>query len=86
MSLICKFYHINYLNKCEDIDNKCMYIYKSRILKYFLILYLLHNMPFLKKQVFVLFHSVDLFTEYRIWFFEENWILKVKAVHENIDK
>ena len=43
---------------------------------------LLIHMPFPKYQLFVQFHSVDLCTEYRVFSFEENWILKVKAVPE----
>ena len=34
-------------------------------------------MPFQKKQLLVLFCSVDLCTEYCVLFFVENWILKV---------
>ena len=37
-------------------------------------------MPFPKKQLFIQSHSVDLCTENRALFFEENWNLKVKAV------
>ena len=35
---------------------------------------------FPKNQLFVQFRSVDLCTKYCDRFFEENWILKVKAV------
>ena len=34
-----------------------------------------------KKQLFVQFHSVDLWTEYHVIFFEENGILKLKALY-----
>ena len=38
------------------------------------------NMPFTKKNLFEQSQSVDLCTENRVLFFEENWNLKVKAV------
>ena len=38
-------------------------------------------MPFPKKKLFVQSHSVDLCTENRVLFFEENWNFKVKAVY-----
>ena len=39
-------------------------------------------MPILKKkQLFVESHSVDLCTEKRVLFFDENWNLKVKDVY-----
>ena len=41
-------------------------------------------MPFSKNQLFVQFHSVDLCIEYRVLFFEENWIFKVKAVYADV--
>ena len=40
-------------------------------------------MSFPKKHLFLQFHSMDLCTKYSVLFFEENWILKVKAVEKN---
>ena len=37
-----------------------------------------------KKRLFVQFRSMDMCTEYRILFFEESWILKVKAVLQSL--
>ena len=41
-------------------------------------------MYFLKKQLFVQFHSVNLCTESRVLLFEENWILKIKFTCTNL--
>ena len=38
------------------------------------------NMAWKKNKKVVQFNSVDLYTEYRVLFFEENWNSKVKAV------
>ena len=40
-------------------------------------------MPFPKNQLFEQSLPVDLYSEYRVLFFEENWHLKVKAVGPN---
>ena len=78
------FIFINFINNNSDLN------FVSYLLSSFFILKILDNcvhfpkicasnIPF-DKNSHLKFHSVDLCNEIRVLFFEENWILNVKAV------